>query len=218
MIVLLVILEYLCGSMMFSYWLAKLANKDLTQVGDGNPGAFNLWKAAGYKLGLLGTALDVLKGYFPLVLFLKYGLVEDIYVIPVALAAILGHVFPVFLKFRGGKAIAVTFGVWSALTGFEVSFAYAIILAVLKLIAKLVTQSWASPTEVDAFMVVLGMGITGIYMLMRNFEGYLIILWICSLFILAYTNKAKLYRLANQITQEEQWRDLLGRFRQNRMQ
>ncbi|HBG76123.1 MAG TPA: hypothetical protein DDW86_04110, partial [Clostridiales bacterium] len=47
MIVLYVIVEYFCGSLMFSYWLARLVNRDLTKVGDGNPGAFNLWHAAG---------------------------------------------------------------------------------------------------------------------------------------------------------------------------
>jgi len=215
MIILYVILEYLCGSLMFSYFLAKLVNKDLTQIGDGNPGAFNLWKAAGYKLGILGTALDFLKGYFPLVLLLRYNLVEDIYVIPVALAVILGHVFPIFLRFRGGKAIAVTFGVWSALTGFRVSIAYAVILALLLLIAKVLNHGRATSTEADAFMVVFGMALVGIYMLMQSFEGYLIIFWACSLFILTYTNWAKLSRLASQIAQTDQLRQFLGRFRQH---
>lgn len=65
MIIIYVIIEFLCGSLMFSYWLGLVSKKDLSTVGDGNPGAFNLWKAAGYKLGLAGVFLDFMKGYFP---------------------------------------------------------------------------------------------------------------------------------------------------------
>ena len=50
---------------MFSYWIGLVSKKDLSTEGDGKTGAFNLWKAAGYKLGLAGVFLDFMKGYFP---------------------------------------------------------------------------------------------------------------------------------------------------------
>lgn len=66
--------EFLCGALMFSYWLGKVARKDLRQVGDGNPGAFNLWQSAGYQWGLAGILLDFMKGYVPLVFWLESGM------------------------------------------------------------------------------------------------------------------------------------------------
>ena len=213
MIILYVVLEYFCGSLMFSYWLARLAKKDLTQVGDGNPGAFNLWHAAGFKLGLAGVVLDFLKGYFPLVILTKYGHVEGIEVIPVALAAILGHIFSPFLRFKGGKAIAVTFGVWSALTGFKVSLVYAIILAVLLLVSRQITKGKPASTEIDGLMVVTGMALAGIYLFMQRYEGHLIIFWLCNLFLLVYTNRFKLYKLAKEVVAKDSKADVAPRFR-----
>ena len=213
MIILYVVLEYFCGSLMFSYWLARLAKKDLTQVGDGNPGAFNLWHAAGFKLGLAGVVLDFLKGYFPLVILTEHHFIEGIEIIPVSLAAILGHMFSPFLHFRGGKAIAVTFGIWSALTGFEVSLVYAIILAILLVGTKQVAKGKPVSTEVDALMVVSGMALLGIYLFMQNYAGYLILLWLCNLFLLTYANKAKLYKLAKDLDAKNPITDIIAWFR-----
>ena len=64
MIIIYVIIEFLCGSLMFSYWLGLVSKKDLSTVGDGNPGAF-ICEAAGYKLGLAGVFLDFMKDIFP---------------------------------------------------------------------------------------------------------------------------------------------------------
>ncbi len=212
MIVLYVIVEYFCGSLMFSYWLARLVNRDLTKVGDGNPGAFNLWHAAGYKLGLTGVVLDFLKGYFPLVLLLKHGSIQGMEVIPVALAPILGHIFSPFLGFQGGKAIAVTFGVWSALTQFRVSLVYAIILAALFLAGRQVSRGKPFPTEVDGLMVVFGLALVGIYLFSQNYPGYLILIWLCNLILLRFTNRAKLRRLAREMDEKYQVKEFLTRF------
>src|SRR5690606_14820148 len=108
-------LAWLSGSLMFSYWLGCLKRRNLREVGDGNPGGVNLLKAVGIGWGLAGIALDFLKGYVPLVLLLWNGAVTGYELVPVAIAPVLGHAFSPFLKFQGGKAIAVTFGVWSAL-------------------------------------------------------------------------------------------------------
>ncbi len=137
MTILLVILEFLCGSMMFSYWIAILEKKDLKTIGDGNPGGYNLLQSTGIGIGLLGISLDFFKGYFPLVILIHMGAVKGITIIPIAIAPILGHAFSPFMKFKGGKATAVTFGVWSAVTAFEVSIVYAIILALFSIFAKL---------------------------------------------------------------------------------
>ena len=197
--ILFVVIEFLVGSLMFSYWLGIAVKSDLRLVGDGNPGAFNLWHAAGFKLGILGIFLDFMKGYLPLVILIECGFIKGLSIVPVAMAPILGHAFSPFLKFRGGKAIAVTFGVWSAITRFEVSFVYAVILAILLLIVKLLKSGKPVANEVDGFMVVAGMFALGIYLIIRAFPQYLIILWLCNLLLLTYTNKTKLHKLFKTI-------------------
>jgi len=192
MIIIYTIIAFLCGSFMFSYWIGLLVKKDITNVGDGNPGAYNLWYAAGAKLGIFGVFLDFMKGYLPLAILLRQGLISGLDIVPVGLAAILGHSFSPFLKFKGGKGIAVTFGVWSAVTGFRVSLAYAIILAVLLLIAKILNKGAKTSTESDGVMVVLGMYILGIYMFINDFPNNILTLWLGNSIILTYNNKAKL--------------------------
>lgn len=197
MIFLLSFLEFFCGALMFSYWLGLAAKKDLKTVGDGNPGAFNLWHAAGFKLGILGVFLDFFKGYFPLVLLIESKYINNWWIVPVAVAPILGHAFSPFLKFKGGKAIAVTFGIWSAVTRFEVSLAYAIILAGLEISKKFYAHKLKKelPRELDGLMVVLGMAILSVYLIIRNFQEHIILLLALNLIILIYKNREKLYTL-----------------------
>lgn len=199
MIIIFVVIEFLCGSLMFSYWLGLAVNSDLRTVGDGNPGAFNLWQVAGFKLGILGIFLDFMKGYLPLVILVELGFIKGMAIVPVAIAPILGHAFSPFIKFRGGKAIAVTFGMWSAVTRFEISLAYGIILAVFLLVVKLIKGGKPIATEIDGFMVVAGMFVLGIYLILRAFPQYLIILWLANLIILTFTNRTKLHKLFKTI-------------------
>jgi len=193
MIILFISIAFLCGSLMFSYWLGLAVNKDITKVGDGNPGAFNLWHATGYKLGILGVFLDFAKGYLPIAIMMEQGFIDDSSVVQIGLAPILGHAFSPFMKFRGGKSIAVTFGVWSAVSRFKISIAYAIILAILLLIVKILNKGEHTTTETDGVMVVLGMYILGIYMIVNAFPDNFMILWLGNSIILTYKNKNKLY-------------------------
>jgi acyl phosphate:glycerol-3-phosphate acyltransferase len=198
MIILLAIFEFLCGSLMFSYWLGLAVKKDIRKVGDGNPGAFNLLHAAGFKIGLLGMLLDFLKGYLPLVIIIEFGFLDGMSIIPVAIAPILGHALSPFMKFRGGKGIAVTFGVWSALTRFEVSFVYAVIVALIFLTVKILIKGRNTSSEIDAFMVITGMMPLGIYLFLRSFPNYIIILWCINLLIMIFTSKRKLFMLLKE--------------------
>jgi acyl-phosphate glycerol 3-phosphate acyltransferase len=189
MIILLIVTGFLSGSLMFSYWLGKVASKDIRKEGDGNPGAFNLWQAAGYRLGLLGILLDFAKGYVPLFLMMHFRLIHGYELVWVATAFIMGHVFSPFLKFKGGKAIAVTFGVWSALTWFEVALAYAVILALLKLLFIPLHNNRADPRSTDGFQVVIGFLILLMYLYFIDFSLPLIYIWLFNFVILLYTNR-----------------------------
>ena len=199
MILWLAIAEFLCGALMFSYWLGKAVRKDLKHVGDGNPGAFNLWRAAGYRWGLAGITLDFLKGYVPLVFLVESGTLSMDYGLTIVAAApILGHAFSPFLKFRGGKAIAVTFGVWSALTRFEAALAYAVILAVLLTAFTFYKKGKYSSREADGFQVVAGMLLLSIYLTVAGYSLALWGVWFMNLLVLAYTNRQAITAFARQ--------------------
>jgi acyl-phosphate glycerol 3-phosphate acyltransferase len=196
----LILVEYLCGSFMFSYWLGFAVKKDLKTIGDGNPGAFNLWHSAGYKMGILGVILDFMKGYLPLVFIYESGTLNNNFLIPAALAPVFGHAFPVFHKFKGGKAIAVTFGVWSAITRFRVSFIFAVILAVFQLTARIIKKGKGVSTEADGVMIVAGMMLLGIYLKVLDFSFSYIIIWMFNLGIFIYVNRGKLYKFYKEKT------------------
>lgn len=108
---------FFCGSLMFSLFVGNLwIKKDIRGVGDGNPGASNVLRAGNTLQFAVALALDYAKGFLPL-LFVHNRLdIEGLFFIALAIAPIAGHAFSPFLRGRGGKAVAVTFGVWSALT------------------------------------------------------------------------------------------------------
>jgi len=184
---------------MFSYWLGLAGRKNLKAIGDGNPGAMNLWKARGYPYGLLGILLDFAKGYVSVLWVMTYHRSLGYWMIPLALAPIAGHAFSPFLRGRGGKAIAVTFGVWSALTSFEVSIVYAVLLALLKAGGWWLSRESSSSADSDGLQVVLGMLFVSVYLLLFNFSAVLLLVWFSNFVLLAYTHRVELAAWMKQI-------------------
>lgn len=109
-ILLVVLVGYLLGSISFAVIIARSQGVDIFKEGSGNPGATNVKRTLGKKWGNLTFALDALKGFaaagWPLI---AYGGDNRLAVIGLV-AAILGHSFSIFLKFRGGKGVATTIG------------------------------------------------------------------------------------------------------------
>ncbi len=102
---------YLIGSISFALLLAKLKGINLREVGSGNLGATNAGRALGKKLGVVVYWLDMLKGALP-VLVAKFFFSDDINVaVLVAAGAYLGHIWPLYSKFCGGKGVATLSGV-----------------------------------------------------------------------------------------------------------
>ena len=111
-IFILCLLAYLCGSIPFGVLLAKTQNMDIREHGSGNIGATNVARTMGKKAGLITLAGDVLKGL--LVIFIASQWFEKTMIIALAgLAVFLGHLYSIFLKFKGGKGIATGLGVIS---------------------------------------------------------------------------------------------------------
>jgi glycerol-3-phosphate acyltransferase PlsY len=115
----LVVAGYLAGSIPFGLVTAKLfLGVDVREVGSGNIGATNAARAGGKKLGVLVLVLDSLKAIIPVYLTqrLMAGTANgDVWVMGVAIAAFAGHLFPVWLHFRGGKGVATGLGIFLVL-------------------------------------------------------------------------------------------------------
>jgi acyl phosphate:glycerol-3-phosphate acyltransferase len=111
------LLAFLCGSVPFSlligFWVLHV---DVRRYGDGNPGASNVIRAGGWQVGIPAILLDSVKGATPVGTAYFLMSVQDWRIVPIAIAPVAGHAFSPWLRFRGGKAIAVTFGVWTGLT------------------------------------------------------------------------------------------------------
>ena len=154
------LIGFALGSIPFSVILGRvLLRKDIRKYGDGNPGGTNVARASGNKLlGALAIILDMVKGALPVALaYYVYG-VGGWGLVPVMLAPILGHAYSPFLRFRGGKAIAVTFGVWTALTVPFGPFVMALsLLALNRLVAGPGWAVMAALLVLLAFLAVAGL-------------------------------------------------------------
>ena len=137
----LIIFAYLLGSVPFGLIIARAHGKDLRKTGSGNIGATNLARAVGKKWGYFGFFLDALKGFVPMLLASllcgsQMSVIELFLLLAVGCAAVMGHVLPIYINFRGGKGVATSFGVALGLWPYYTIcalFAVAIWLAVVLL-------------------------------------------------------------------------------------
>lgn len=106
---LLTILSYLLGSVPSGFIIGAMSGVDVRNAGSGNIGATNVARVLGKRLGLLTLLADLAKGFVPVMIAQKLGM-SDVGIALVAIAAFLGHLYPVFLKFQGGKGVATAFG------------------------------------------------------------------------------------------------------------
>ena len=112
---LVVFLGYLIGSVPFALLLARrVGTPDLRQIGSGNLGAANVLRTSGVKAGILVAALDIAKGALSVLLAIRFS-PDAAAPAAAGFAAIIGHVFPVWLRFRGGKGVATACGVFLVL-------------------------------------------------------------------------------------------------------
>ena len=110
------LLAYLAGSIPSGYLVAKARGVDIRKVGSGNIGGTNVTRALGVKWGAVVGVLDFLKSYIPSYLALHY-LKADWQVLFISIMPVIGHVYPVWLNFRGGKGVATIFGILTAYFG-----------------------------------------------------------------------------------------------------
>ena len=178
----LVFISFFCGSIPFSVWLGKLFLRvDVRQYGDGNPGAANVFRSGSKVVGLLALILDVAKGAVPVGLaYFNLG-IRGIPMYLIAIAPILGHVFSPFLGFRGGKAIAVSLGVWIGLTIWKASLVG--VIGTVIGIALMTSSGWA-----------VMLGLVGILMTLLIWipDPLLLFVWVSQTLILMGTHRSDL--------------------------
>ena len=127
---LVVVAAYLIGTIPFALLLARRWGADPREVGSGNLGAANVMRASGVTAGVLVAALDMAKGAASVWLARSVSGVAEVAAVA-GVAAIVGHVYPVWLRFRGGKGVATACGVFSVLTPLAVPPALVIFAAVV---------------------------------------------------------------------------------------
>ncbi len=176
------LLGLLCGALPFSVWVGKLSlRRDIRAYGDGNPGAFNVIRAGGRWSAVLAILLEFCKGALPVTLAQTYGGVSGWSLVPVALAPLLGHAYSPFLNFRGGKALAVTFGIWFGLTFWHAPVVLGLFFILLSL--TIAVSGWA---------VLLGMLGLGAFLLALNSSPILLVIWLCNFLLLAWKYRTDL--------------------------
>ncbi len=109
---------YLAGSIPSGYLVARSQGVDIRKVGSGNIGGTNVTRNLGIKWGALVGAMDFFKSYIPSMLAGRY-FHTDWQALLVALMPVLGHLFPIWLNFKGGKGVATIFGILAAYFGFS---------------------------------------------------------------------------------------------------
>ena len=172
----------LLGSLPFSVWWVRwTVHAEVRTFGDGNPGAISAWRAGGWHVGVPVLALDVAKGGLPVALARFVLELGGWSLVPIALAPVLGHAFSPWLRFRGGKGIAATFGVWTALTFWVVPMTMGLLMAAIM-----------SFQIVSAWTVMMAGLATVIALLLLGTETFLVVAFVLNLALLAWTHREEL--------------------------
>ena len=130
---LIIIFSYLCGAVPFGFIITKVfTGLDVRNYGSKNPGATNVFRVAGPLAGIITLLLDSAKGFIP-VFIANYIMNNQSIAVIAGLCAITGHMWTVFLKFKGGKGVATAAGVFLALMPLSVLFAIGVFILVFTL-------------------------------------------------------------------------------------
>tara|TARA_B100000579_G_C22731506_1_gene804460 strand:+ start:601 stop:1182 length:582 start_codon:yes stop_codon:yes gene_type:complete len=176
-------LSYLLGSIPFGLILTKIfLNKDIRKVGSKNIGATNVLRAGNKFIAAITLLLDIMKGCVP-ILVTKYFFQDLIYLS--GLMVFLGHIFPVWLKFKGGKGVATYLGIV-----FVLSFKFGILFCLFWVLIIFITKYSSLSSIISTFIIFL------ISFFEKNFElnSFLFITFV----IVLYTHKQNIVRLKNK--------------------
>ena len=140
--IIITIAAYFLGSVSFSILVGHLFGvDDIRKYGSGNAGSTNVLRTVGKKAALITFILDVLKGVIPVVLSgMICGEYKLYFMLLSGFAAIIGHIFPVFFQFKGGKGVATSFGVVSAVSIYTGIWQLPVLLLAVWLVTVILTR------------------------------------------------------------------------------
>tara|TARA_B100001741_G_scaffold282259_1_gene256547 strand:+ start:42 stop:617 length:576 start_codon:yes stop_codon:yes gene_type:complete len=178
----IIAISYLLGSIPFGLLFTKFfLNKDIRNIGSGNIGATNVLRSGNKLLGYATLFFDILKAILP-VLYVKFNHADFIYIS--SLSVFLGHVFPIWLKFKGGKGVATYVGIL-----FSINLIYGLIFGVVWIIIFLFSKysSLASLT-----------GSLSMPLYIYVFNEKQIIFYVIMFVLIFYTHRENIKRLKNK--------------------
>jgi glycerol-3-phosphate acyltransferase PlsY len=174
--------SYLLGSIPFGFILTKIfLKKDIRDIGSGNIGATNALRAGNKSLGCSTLILDISKAILP-VLYVKFNYPDYIFI--ASLCAFLGHVFPIWLKFKGGKGVATYVGIL-----FSINLTFGLIF-IASWVLTFVISKYSSLSSLIASLIV------PIYLII--FENYDSIFFVIMFVLIFYTHRENVKRLKNK--------------------
>ena len=176
------LISYLFGSIPFGYLFTKiLLKKDIRNVGSGNIGATNVLRTGNKSLGYLTLVLDIAKAVVP-VIYIKFNYPDLVYIS--ALCAFLGHLFPIWLKFKGGKGVATFVGIL-----ISINIYYALVFGTIWILTFLISK-YSSLSSLFASISI------PIYLAIID-QGN-IIFFIIMFVLIFYTHRENIKRLINK--------------------
>ena len=181
-ILIISIASYLIGSIPFGFIFTKIfLKKDIRKVGSGNIGATNALRTGNKAIGYATLFFDILKGIVP-VLYVKFYYTELLYI--TSLCAFLGHIFPVWLNFKGGKGVAVYVGIL-----FSINFYLGLVFIIMWFVTFILSK-FSSLSSLVASIAV------PVYLIILN-EFNQIFFFIIMFVLIFFTHKENIKRLKN---------------------
>jgi len=138
LLIIFITLGYFFGSIPFGYIIAKFKGINIQKQGSGNTGATNVSRVLGFRYAILVGLLDVLKVIIPIIIA-KYYLLNEWYISLVIIATIMGHLFPIWLKFKGGKAVSSIFASMFIIIGWQYSLIFFLVWVIILRMIKIMS-------------------------------------------------------------------------------
>ena len=182
-LIIVILISYLLGSIPFGLILTKIfLKKDIREVGSGNIGATNVLRSGSKSIGYLTLTLDVLKAVIP-VLYIKFNYPDLIFIS--SLSVFIGHVFPIWLKFKGGKGVATYVGVL-----FSLNIYFGIVFVASWLIVFLISRYSSLGSILSSLTIPIFIFLNSKY----DNEYFFVIMFV----LILYTHRENVKRLINK--------------------
>ncbi len=182
----LISIVYFFGSIPFAYILPKIFGLgDIRKLGSGNVGATNVLRAGNKLLAIIVLAFDIIKGFAPLFILKNYyhNELSEIIILFIGSAAILGHIFPIWLKFKGGKGVATYIGYL-----FAINYIFGIIFIITWLLIAFL-KKYSSLASITSLVLL------PLFVMLFSYEKQIIYLLILINLIIISKHYSNIYRL-----------------------